>query len=102
MPTQNVNLTNELEGFVKSQITSGYFNNASEVHRAALSSMARQEEERKLRLEYLRQEIQLGIDEADAGKTVEIKGKEDMRDMLDGCYESVMQRLEQENAETIA
>ena len=29
MPTQNVNLTPELEGFGKSEVATGHFNNAS-------------------------------------------------------------------------
>ena len=102
MPTQNVNLTSELEGFVKDQAASGYFNNASEVHRSALAEMARQEDERKLHLARLRQEVQLGLDEADAGKTVAMAGKEDLRDTLDDCYQAALARLEQENAESIA
>ncbi len=102
MPTQNVNLTSELEGFVKDQVASGYFNNASEVHRAALAAMARQEDERKLHLARLRQEVQLGLDEADAGKSVVMDGKEGLRDTLDDCYQTALARLEQENAETSA
>ncbi len=102
MPTQNVNLTTELEGFVKDQVASGYFNNASEVHRAALAAMARQEDERKLHLARLRQEVQLGLDEADAGKSVVMDGKEGLRDTLDDCYQTALARLEQENAETSA
>ena len=72
MPTQNVNLTTELEGFVRSQVGSGYFNNASEVHRAALAAMAKAEEERDLRLARLRQEIQIGLDDFEAGRVVEV------------------------------
>ena len=51
MPTQNVNLTPELEQFVKSQVNGGYFKNVSEVHRAALAEMAKCQEERELKLE---------------------------------------------------
>ena len=60
MPTQNVNLTETLDGFVKEQVAGGHFNNASEVHRAALSLLAKQDEERTLRLQQLRQSIQAG------------------------------------------
>jgi antitoxin ParD1/3/4 len=67
MPTQNVNLTLVLEASVKSQVASVHFNNASEVHRAALAAMARQEEERQLRLDHLRREIQIGIDDVEGG-----------------------------------
>jgi len=62
MPTQNVNLTPKLDRFVKTAVDSGAFNNASEVHRAALSALAREWEERELRLTRLRQEIQAGLD----------------------------------------
>ncbi len=77
MPTQNVNLTPELDRFVKKAVESGAFNNASEVHRAALIAMAREEEERELRLLRLRQEIQLGLD---SGAPVEISNLETFMD----------------------
>jgi putative addiction module CopG family antidote len=62
MPTQNVNLTSVLDSFVKKQVQSGYFNNASEVHRAALSAMCKLDEERRYRVERLKVEVQKGID----------------------------------------
>lgn len=99
MPTQNVNLTPALETFVKTQVSLGHFNNASEVHRAALSAMARQEEERALRLEQLRREIQLGIDDVEAGRTEKIGSALGLGVMLDGCLEKVLERLELSNAE---
>jgi antitoxin ParD1/3/4 len=76
MPTQNVNITDELESFVKTQITGGHFKNVSEVHRAALSLLARQEEERALRIERLRQEIQVGLDDVEAGRYAEYDSAE--------------------------
>jgi antitoxin ParD1/3/4 len=41
MPTRNVNLTNELNRFVSSNIESGRYENASEVMRAGLRSLER-------------------------------------------------------------
>lgn len=99
MPTQNVNLTPALDTFVKTQVSLGHFNNASEVHRAALSAMARQEEERALRLEQLRREIQLGIDDVEAGRTEKIGSALGLGVMLDDCLEKVLERLELSNAE---
>ena len=95
MPTQNVNLTNELESFVKKQVASGFYNNASEVHRAALASMAQREEERQLKLELLRREIQLGIDDVEAGRIADIQDDESLHSMLDDSLESAMHRFEQ-------
>jgi antitoxin ParD1/3/4 len=82
MPTQNVNLTDALDLFVKKQVESGMFNNASEVHRAALSRMARQEEERALRLERLRQEIAAGDADIEAGRVHEFDSAESLYDAI--------------------
>ncbi len=84
MPTQNVNLTDTLDLFVKKQVESGFFNNASEVHRAALARMARQEEERALRLERLRQEISAGDADIEAGRVLEFDSAESLYDAIAG------------------
>jgi antitoxin ParD1/3/4 len=79
VPTQNVNLTPELDSFVKRAVKSGEFNNASEVHRAALAAMIREREERTLRLARLRQEIQAGLDSGSP------KPIHDLEAFLDEC-----------------
>jgi antitoxin ParD1/3/4 len=101
MPTQNVNLTATLDTFVKTQVALGRFNNASEVHRAALAAMVRQEEERELRMMLLRREIELGIDDVTAGRSAKITSAMDLGSMLDGCLEKAIQRLESVNAEPL-
>ncbi len=62
MPTRKVNLTGELEGFVLAKIASGRYENASEVVRAALRSLERDEREYEVKLASLR----AAIDEGDA------------------------------------
>jgi antitoxin ParD1/3/4 len=62
MPTRNVNLTEELDSFVHAKVESGRFDNASEVVRAALRSLEREEREYETKLEALRR----AIDEGDA------------------------------------
>lgn len=101
MPTQNVNLTQELESFVKKQIAEGTYQSASEVHRAALTSMARQEEQRRLQLEKLRIEVQKGLDDFEAGRVIPVKGEEGLKAMFDDSLERAMQRLDAENAEIV-
>lgn len=64
----NVSLTPELERLVESKVQSGEYKSASEVVRHALRLMAREEEEYQARLGALRAEIQLGIDDLDAGR----------------------------------
>jgi antitoxin ParD1/3/4 len=47
MPRRNVNLTPQLDRFVATKIKSGRYDNASEVVRAGLRTLKRQEKERK-------------------------------------------------------
>lgn len=60
MPTRNVNLTDELDRFVSVKIESGRYENASEVIRAALRSLEREEQEHEAKLTALRALIDAG------------------------------------------
>jgi antitoxin ParD1/3/4 len=62
MPTRNVNLTLELDRFVSTRVKSGRYENASEVVRAALRTLEREEQEQRAKLKALR----AAIDEGDA------------------------------------
>jgi antitoxin ParD1/3/4 len=57
MPTRNVNLTQELDSFVLARVESGRFENASEVVRAALRTLEREERVFEAKLETLRAAI---------------------------------------------
>ena len=63
MPARNVNLTKELDRFVREKVESGQYENASEVVRAALRSLERDEQAYQAKLSALR----TAIDEGDAG-----------------------------------
>jgi antitoxin ParD1/3/4 len=60
MPTRNVNLTEELDRFVASRIENGRYENASEVVRAALRTLEREEREYEVKLAALRAAIAEG------------------------------------------
>jgi len=62
MPTRNVNLTDELDRFVLKSVESGRYENASEVVRAALRNLEREERVYDAKLARLRG----AIDEGDA------------------------------------
>ncbi len=62
MPTRNVNLTEELDRFVAKKIKAGRYENASEVVRAGLRNLEREEREYEAKLAALR----TAIDEGDA------------------------------------
>jgi antitoxin ParD1/3/4 len=61
MPTRNVNLTEELDRFVLASIENGRYENASEVVRAGLRSLEREEREYEMKLTALRKAIEDGI-----------------------------------------
>lgn len=60
MPTRNVNLTDELDRFVLQKVESGRYENASEVVRAALRTLEREEEQYEAKLAALRTAIDEG------------------------------------------
>jgi len=60
MPTRNVNLTDELERFVVSKVRGGRYENASEVVRAGLRTLEREEREHEAKLAALRAAIDQG------------------------------------------
>ena len=66
MPTRNVSLSEELENFVLAKIDSGRYENASEVIRAALRTLEREEQQFEARLAALR----TAIDQGDASGAV--------------------------------
>jgi len=66
MPTRNVNLTDELDRFVATK-ESGRYENASEVVRAGLRTLEREEQQYEAKLAALR----AAIDEGDASGIAE-------------------------------
>ena len=63
MTTRNVNLTSELGRFVATGVKSGHYENASEVVRAGLRTLEREEQQYAAKLAALR----AAIDAGDAG-----------------------------------
>ena len=79
MPTRNVNLTDELDSFVLKKVKSGRYKNASEVVRAALRTLEREEQQYEAKLAALR----TAIDEGDASGIAEGDVFERVRKTLD-------------------
>ena len=73
MPARNVNLTDHFVKFVDVNVTSGRFQNASEVVREGLRLLERQQQEDELKLEALRQAVALGLEDAANGRTVTVE-----------------------------
>lgn len=67
MPTRNVVLTDHQARFVEQLVTTGRYQNASEVLREGLRLVERREAEDELRLAALREAARVGIADIDAG-----------------------------------
>jgi antitoxin ParD1/3/4 len=83
VPTRHVNLTDELERYVQAKVKSGRYENASEVVRAALRTMEREEEQYQAKLSALR----AAIDEGDASGVAD-----------DHVFERVREKIKQRRA----
>ena len=61
MPTRNINLTPELDTFIASRVDTGLYANASEVMRAALRLLEKEEREQEEKMRALRAAIKRGM-----------------------------------------
>lgn len=67
----NVSLTPELERLIAAKVKSGMYGSSSEVIRAALRVLQQVEANQAARLEALRRDIGVGIEQADRGELIE-------------------------------
>lgn len=75
----NVSLDSELERLIHDKVNSGLYPSASEVVREALELLDERDKLRVSRLERIRKEVELGIDQADRGEVAPL----DIRSTLD-------------------
>ena len=67
----NVSLTPRLEAYIKEKVDSGLYSNASEVVREALRILLKKELSDQSKLERLRADLQVGLDDVRAGRVEE-------------------------------
>ena len=67
----NVSLTPELERLVQEKVASGLYNNQSEVVRAGLRLLFKQDELREAQIGYWRSSLAEGLAQADRGELVD-------------------------------
>ena len=79
MPTRNVVLTNHQAVLVEQLVTSGRYQNASEVLREGLRLVEQREAEDAYRLEALRSAVQAGIADVEAGRFKAFDSKASLR-----------------------
>jgi antitoxin ParD1/3/4 len=83
MPTRNINLTERLDRFVATRVTSGRYGNASEVVREGLRLLEQREQEEKAKLTWLRSAVREGLDQIDRGEGLEFHSIEEFERHID-------------------
>ncbi len=61
MPTTSVNITKQLNDWIARKVSSGDYNNASEVFREGLRLLKARDEKEQLELELLRHKVGVGV-----------------------------------------
>lgn len=82
MPTRNVVLTDHQAGLVEHLVSSGRYQNASEVLREGLRLVEQREAEDASRLEALRAAIRVGVADIEAGRFQTFDSRKSLRTHL--------------------
>jgi antitoxin ParD1/3/4 len=83
MATRNVVLTEHQEKLIEALVSSGRYQNASEVLREGIRLVERRELEDKARLESLREAARMGIADLEAGQFRDFSSGVELRQHLD-------------------
>jgi antitoxin ParD1/3/4 len=89
MPTRNVVLTDHQALMIEELVTSGRYQNASEVLREGLRMLEQREKEDALKLKALQAAVQLGLDDIEAGRFKEFDSKASLRKHLKSVLSKV-------------
>ncbi len=79
MPTRNIVLTEHQSSLVDHLVSSGRYQNASEVLREGLRLVEQREAENASRLQALREAIQVGIDDIEVGRSKTFDSAESLK-----------------------
>lgn len=92
MPTRNVVLTNYQASFVERLVSTGRYQNASEVLREGLRLVEQREAEDTSRLEALRSAVNVGLDDFDQGRYAAFESTTELRGHLASVASKVIDR----------
>ena len=93
MPTRNVVITQHQADLVESLVTSGRYQNASEVLREGLRLVEERERREAKKLEALREAARVGFEALDRGEYKEFASASELADYLDVISEEVLREL---------
>lgn len=92
MPTRNVVITDRQAKLIDKLVADGEYQNASEALRAGIQLLEQQRAERKAKLKALRDAIQVGIDDIEAGRYHELRSSAELRRFMKGVADEARSR----------
>jgi antitoxin ParD1/3/4 len=92
MPTRNVVLSEQQEKIIQDLVSSGQYQNASEVLREGLRLLARREAEEKAKLHALRQAARIGFSALDRGEFKEFDDPDDLERYLNKVADRIIKK----------
>ncbi|MBV8799028.1 MAG: type II toxin-antitoxin system ParD family antitoxin [Alphaproteobacteria bacterium] len=98
MPTKNVVVTGRQAKMIDRLVSSGQYQNASEVLREGLRLVQERDREEKAKLKALRAAVQVGIDDLEAGRYVEFRDSHSLREYLRSLAEDAVRGVAEKAA----
>jgi antitoxin ParD1/3/4 len=92
MPTRNVVITDHQAALIDRLVASGRYQNASEVLRAGLRVLEREDSEHEAKLAALRAAVQVGLDDLEAGRVIAMDTEEEISAWVNGAFEEALRR----------
>jgi antitoxin ParD1/3/4 len=92
MPTRNVVITDHQAELIDRLVASGRYQNASEVLRAGLRLVEREDGEYDAKLAALRAAVQVGIDDVEAGAFVEMSSDAEISTWVASAFEEAIRK----------
>ena len=92
MPTRNVVLTDRQSELIERLVSSGRYQNASEVLREGLRLIEQRDAENRAKLKALRDAARIGLDDIEAGRFREFKTADALRKHLGRLAKSAIAR----------
>ena len=92
MPTRNVVLSEHQQQMIETLVQSGRYQNASEVLRAGLRMLERDDEDHEAKLAALRAAVQVGMDDVEAVAIVEMSSDAEISAWVTGAFEEAIRK----------
>ena len=92
MPTRNVVITQHQADLIDRLVASGRYHNASEVLRAGLRAVEREDAEHEAKLAALKAAVQEGVDAVEAGDYIDFTSPDDLRAHLRAVADAAIRR----------